>query len=262
MSLWGWMFNKRKKPLTVTSYSQYKLNIHPSSPDDRDYTVMALSRSLLPTSLSYEEFAEVKNQGLVGACGSFALTTGMEMMAKLKGERFPAPLSERFHYWNVRQDDYVGNYPNDWGQDGRNAFKCAAQIGVAPEKLCEYDEFLYNEEPGQFAFGFAKFWKIKRYEGVYSTAALKTALVEKKVVWLGIPVQQKFRDYKSGVLKWEKDKPSLGGHAMCVVGFDDSKQAFRLVNSWGAHWGEQGFLWLSYDYLLYASWFDCWSGAT
>jgi hypothetical protein len=41
----------------------------------------------------------------------------------------------------------------------------------------------------------------------------------------------------------------LGYHAVCVVGYDDSRQAFRFVNSWGAGWGDGGFAWLSYRFV-------------
>ncbi len=47
---------------------------------------------------------------------------------------------------------------------------------------------------------------------------------------------------------------SLGlNHAQTIVGYDDSiqdgseKGAFRVVNSWGAGWGDGGFYWLTYD---------------
>jgi hypothetical protein len=42
-------------------------------------------------------------------------------------------------------------------------------------------------------------------------------------------------------------------HAQTIVGYDDSiqdgseKGAFRVVNSWGAGWGDGGFYWLTYD---------------
>ncbi|GAB2787518.1 hypothetical protein GCM10027275_35380 [Rhabdobacter roseus] len=45
-----------------------------------------------------------------------------------------------------------------------------------------------------------------------------------------------------------------GGHAICVVGYDDEKfgGAFRAVNSWGKSWGEEGFFWIRYsDYSTY-----------
>ena len=43
-----------------------------------------------------------------------------------------------------------------------------------------------------------------------------------------------------------------GGHAMCVVGYDDNKfgGAFEVMNSWGDYWGDDGFLWIKYDDFL------------
>ena len=40
-----------------------------------------------------------------------------------------------------------------------------------------------------------------------------------------------------------------GGHAMCVVGFDDEKYggAFEIINSWGTDWGNNGYIWVKYD---------------
>jgi Papain family cysteine protease len=40
-----------------------------------------------------------------------------------------------------------------------------------------------------------------------------------------------------------------GGHAMTIVGYDERRQAFRLINSWGKGWGEHGYAWVSYDLL-------------
>jgi Papain family cysteine protease len=40
---------------------------------------------------------------------------------------------------------------------------------------------------------------------------------------------------------------SLGGHCVALVGWDDTRNAFRIMNSWGASWGDNGFLWVSYD---------------
>lgn len=36
------------------------------------------------------------------------------------------------------------------------------------------------------------------------------------------------------------------GHAMTVVGYDDARQAFRLVNSWGTRWADKGLCWVKY----------------
>ncbi len=38
-----------------------------------------------------------------------------------------------------------------------------------------------------------------------------------------------------------------GYHAILVVGYDDSKQTFKIMNSWGRNWGKRGFGEISYD---------------
>jgi hypothetical protein len=39
-------------------------------------------------------------------------------------------------------------------------------------------------------------------------------------------------------------------HAMVLVGYDDGKNAFRVRNSWGTNWGDNGSIWVDYDFFL------------
>lgn len=42
-------------------------------------------------------------------------------------------------------------------------------------------------------------------------------------------------------------------HAMAIVGYDDSRGpngAFRVINSWGTFWGDNGFVWIDYNYFF------------
>lgn len=36
-------------------------------------------------------------------------------------------------------------------------------------------------------------------------------------------------------------------HAMTLVGYSESKQAFRVINSWGQGWGDHGYAWMGYN---------------
>ena len=49
----------------------------------------------------------------------------------------------------------------------------------------------------------------------------------------------------------------LGGHAVTMYGYDDTKKQFIVMNSWGFKWGDKGFFYLPYDYLKYMS--DLWT---
>jgi len=37
-------------------------------------------------------------------------------------------------------------------------------------------------------------------------------------------------------------------HAMALVGYDDNHRAFRVRNSWGTGWGDNGSIWVDYDF--------------
>ena len=78
----------------------------------------------------------------------------------------------------------------------------------------------------------------------------KKALSENRPVAIGMNVYESFsktnEEVWSGTTRGES-----GGHAMCVVAYDDTKfgGAFLLMNSWGSNWGIGGFKWVRYtDY--------------
>jgi hypothetical protein len=86
----------------------------------------------------------------------------------------------------------------------------------------------------------------------------KKALSEGFPVLLGMMVPESF--YRPGAV-WHS--PSTDGgpsgkhglHAMCVVGYDDTKEGgcFRVMNSWTNEWADGGFVWIPYaEYGQYA----------
>jgi hypothetical protein len=45
-------------------------------------------------------------------------------------------------------------------------------------------------------------------------------------------------------------RSSHSGHSMCVVGYSDLEQVFIVRNSWGDKWGDKGYCYMPYNYLM------------
>jgi C1A family cysteine protease len=50
-----------------------------------------------------------------------------------------------------------------------------------------------------------------------------------------------------------KKEQTQGGHAMNIIGYNDEKQIFICANSWGVGWGDNGFCYMPYAYILNTS---------
>lgn len=84
---------------------------------------------------------------------------------------------------------------------------------------------------------------------------MKGALVQFKwPIIVGLNVTNSFRQMWWNGGYWIKnDVFSEGGHAVCIVGYDDTKTfngkrgMFKCQNSWGAGFGDRGYFWVSYE---------------
>jgi len=86
---------------------------------------------------------------------------------------------------------------------------------------------------------------------------LKTALIEHGPIVAPIVYDECLAAYKGGVF----NEQNLGmiNHVVLLVGWDDSKQAWLVKNSWGEQWGEKGFAWIKYgsnNIGVFAAWID------
>jgi len=73
---------------------------------------------------------------------------------------------------------------------------------------------------------------------------LKKALCEYGPLAVAVAATPVFKAYKSGVFN-ENSNAGIN-HGVTLVGWDDSKEAWRIKNSWGTGWGEKGFMWIAY----------------
>ena len=93
-----------------------------------------------------------------------------------------------------------------------------------------------------------KYW-INSYGAVTrSQSAIKAQLNAGFPVIVAGSVNNAFMNLASGAVLSTFSGSSLGGHCYCVVGYDDTKGAFKFMNSWGTGWASAGFGWIKYGY--------------
>jgi Papain family cysteine protease len=78
---------------------------------------------------------------------------------------------------------------------------------------------------------------------------LKSWLYAGYPLWFAVNLDEGFDEIETDV--WNKQNgASQGGHAMVVVGWSDAKKAFKIQNSWGTDFGDNGFVWIGYNYFI------------
>ena len=258
MSLSQWL-----KSLWIKFRNKRKLNVAASALDQRDdeYITFPWSKPLPSAAFVIPRATFVKDQGSIGWCGSFAFVKAIEIIMERDNSAWDIDLSERFHYYEVRQRN--GTYPEDKGQELRDGAKVLRKIGVAPEVLCKTDPLMFNVKPSQFSYDYAKYWNNFGYSRCYSVSAIKEHLATGNPVVFGMKVNWEF------LVERDQDVnnagSSAGGHALCAIGYDDehsnpdgTKGAIFFVNSWGERWGDKGHAWIGYD-LLNKHFIEAWA---
>lgn len=138
---------------------------------------------------------------------------------------------------------------------------------VAPPPVPDFDM-----EPPAFCYAFAQNYQSINYyrldpPGVTPANLLqriKTNLAGNMPSMFGFAVYSSYQySGKNGHFPFPCPKESVvAGHAVVAVGYDDEKKiknplcgkettgALLIRNSWGTEWGEKGYGWLPYEYVL------------
>jgi len=95
---------------------------------------------------------------------------------------------------------------------------------------------------------FAKIFDLTDYNN-FKIQAMKKSLAENKPVVIGMKIPNSFYNATGVWIPTEDPNGDFGGHAMCVIGYDDNMQGgvFEIQNSWGDGWGNSGYIWMKYQ---------------
>lgn len=228
----------------------FKLGAFPSKPDARDFVAQVVHPEAalqFPPVYAVQNLPPVRNQQNEGTCVGHALV-GILDYYEIKG-KYDRQLSVRDAYAGARVIEPVDGE----GSTPRSALKNAQQAGVCHEKDWPYVP-QQPGSPGLFAAKHRPPNKVGAYAQVPLNALdIKANIFQRGPLLIVIPVTDGF---------WEPNKEGMvsleniirGYHAVVLVGYDDSKNAYLLRNSWGTEWGQQGYCWLPYSHPIVECW--------
>ncbi len=211
---------------------------------------------------------EVRDQGQIGSCTAFCGSEAYEILYNYKYGSFPAVRSPAFLYYEERVNILHEKITADNGANMVNIDQALTKYGICSETLMPYPggdrTVAYKTAPSSSANADGLNFKISNYTLINTgdTTAVKNCIRNNIPVMMGFNVYDNTRTYQyfealntssytynpltsSGALA--KGVTLLGGHATPIIGYDDTKQAFLVQNSWGKSWGLNGFYYLPYS---------------
>jgi len=233
----------------------------------------------LPGSVNLSDWcSSIEDQGPLGSCTAHA-GVGLVEYFERRALGTHTDASRLFLYKATRN---LLGLTGDTGAYLRTTMGALVLFGVPPEKYWKYVVSDYDKEPSAFCYAFAQNYQAITYYRHDPPGIAPNVLLDRIKTYLagGLPSMFGFTVYSSisqaettGKIPYPtKDEKVLGGHAIDAVGYDDNmkikntnpkgeetKGALLIRNSWGTGWGDHGYGWLPYEYVLKRLAVDWWS---
>ena len=161
--------------------------------------------------------------------------------------------------WLRFSPSFIYNQVNGGKDKGSNPIKVLELLrdrGAATLSTFPYAAHDYRTQPPALANREAPAFRIENFGFVPNGAEMRALLARGEIVVLGVRTNPVFSGGRYDVYDVEAHERGRaqrapgqphGYHAMCVAGYDDARQAFLVLNSWGSDWGQNGAIWVHYD---------------
>ena len=225
----------------------------PDLPDQRDYAFTGkCALTALPPSVDLRASdSPIYNQGNLGSCTGNSIGAMFQFVNRKDAGKDFIP-SRLFIYYGERAIE--GHVSIDSGAYIRDGMKVLAKRGVCAETTWPYNIGKFKNRPIVNAFKEASLHQAIVYQRLDGTlTSMKQCLADGYPFVFGFSVYESFESdavAKTGIVPMpSKTERQLGGHAVMAIGYDDTKKAIIVRNSWGADWGDKGYFYLPYDYI-------------
>ena len=220
----------------------------------------------------------IENQLSLGSCTAHAGVGMVEYFARRAfGEHTDA---SRLFLYKVSRN--LLGWTGDTGAYLRTTMAALTLFGVPPEEFWPYTIADFEKEPTTFLYAYAQNYQAISYYRLDPPGTSRDTLLQRIKTYLkaGLPSMFGFTVYSSYIQAGQtgcipfpvQGEKRVGGHAVMAVGYDDEKiiknansdkiettGALLIRNSWGTGWGDGGYGWLPYEYILRSLAVDWWS---
>jgi archaellum component FlaF (FlaF/FlaG flagellin family) len=193
----------------------------------------------------------VGNQGGEGSCIAFTTAYGSRSC-----EQYYRTNATSYSYTtNIFSPEYVYNQTKIASDCGSGtaitlALDLMKNKGIVPWSSMPYsDANGCSLMPTTSQDALAAGYKIGGYSRMLNNDqnAIKTMLAQKHPVIASILIDNYFTNATPGFI-WNTAGTGNIGHGLILCGYDDSKNAYKAMNSWGTAWGDGGYIWIDYNF--------------
>ena len=222
-------------------------------------------------------FSPIEDQGDLGSCTAHAGVSIYEYFEKRAFGRY----IDGSHLFLYKATRNLMHETGDTGAFLRTTMGAMALFGIPPEEFWPYDISRFDDEPSSFCYAYGQNYQAISYCRLDQPGLTQDEILEsiKLCTAAGLPAMFGFTVYDSiyqgnadGKIPFPAPTDSIiGGHAVAIAGYDDNltitntnangpktKGAFIIRNSWGASYGDNGYYYLPYEYVLQAIADDFW----
>jgi C1A family cysteine protease len=194
----------------------------------------------------------IYNQDDLGSCTSQAIAAAYQFDELKQGNLETFMPSRLFIYYNEREMEGTVNLDN--GANIRDGIKSINSQGICHESMWPYTISQFNVKPNPECYQDGLLHKSIRYHKVRQhSQQIRAALNQGYPIIFGISIYESFESEtvtETGHITMPKeDEKLLGGHAILLVGYDDTSKYWIFRNSWGNQWGDEGYGYLPFKYL-------------